>query len=174
MEMFFAVIPAILISLAISVALPWMYARSKKEEEQDGVITKTRFPRRFTLCSVITLSIFVILFLISTVLLCFEPELPLHSWVAFILSSLLIISLPLLLTLLALRTYEVIRYDGILVVRLFKKRLVAYSEMSAYHRSFDQITVFDSDHRVIFYVSDNRVGAKALLDQLEYKGISGE
>jgi len=174
MEMLFAVIPAILIPLAVSAVLPWMYARSKKEEEQDGVIAKTSFPRRFTLCSVITLSIFVILFLISTVLLCFETDLPLHSWVAFIIASLFLISLPLLLTLLSLRTYEVIREDGILVARLFKKRLVAYSEMYTYHCSFDQITVFDCEHKVIFYVSDNRVGTKALLDQLECNGIFRE
>jgi hypothetical protein len=79
-----------------------------------------------------------------------------------------------LLTLLALRTYEIIRTDGILVVRLFKKKLVKYSEMASYHYSFNQLTVYDNQHKVLFGVYDNRVGLKSLLNQLDIKGIFRE
>ena len=37
MEMLFATLPAILISLAISIILPWIYSQSKKEEAENAV-----------------------------------------------------------------------------------------------------------------------------------------
>ena len=175
MEMLFAILPAILIPLAISIILPWIYGQSKKEEAENGVITRTKFPRRFTLCSVVALIITVTLFVVGTVLICvFEKDFPTHSWIAFILSAIFIIVIPLLLTLLAFRTYEIIRTDGILVVRLFKKKFVKYSEMVSYHYSFNQLTVYDNKHKAIFGVYDNRVGVKMLLNQLDCKGVFRE
>ena len=175
MEMLLAILPAILIPLAISIILPWIYGKSKKEEEENGVITKTKFPKRFTLCAVVALIVTVILFVVGTVLICvFEKDFPTHSWIAFIFSAIFIIAIPLLLTLLAIRTYEIIRTDGILVVRLFKKKLVKYSEMASYHYSFNQLTVYDNQHKVLFGVYDNRVGLKSLLNQLDIKGIFRE
>ena len=175
MEMLFAILPAILIPLAISIILPWIYGKSKKEENENEFITITKYPRRFTLCSVVALIITVTLFVVGTVLICvFEKDFPTHSWIAFIFSAIFIIVIPLLLTLLALRTYEIIRTDEILVVRLFKKKLVKYSEMASYHYSFNQLTVYNSDHKVIFGVYDSRVGMKSLLDQLNSKGVFKE
>ena len=175
MEMLLAILPAILIPLAISIILPWIYGKSKKEENENEFITITKYPRRFTLCSVVALIITVTLFVVGTVLICvFEKDFPTHSWIAFIFSAIFIIVIPLLLTLLALRTYEIIRTDEILVVRLFKKKLVKYSEMASYHYSFNQLTVYNSDHKVIFGVYDSRVGMKSLLDQLNSKGVFKE
>ena len=175
MEMLLATLPAILISLAISIILPWIYSQSKKEEAENDFITKTKYPRRFTLCSTVALIITVILFMVFTVIICvFEKDFPSHSWIVFILSAILIIAIPLLLTLLALRTYEIIRTDGILVVRLFKKTLVKYSEMASYHYSFNQLTVYDNEHKMLFGVYDNRVGLKSLLNQLDITGVLRE
>ena len=173
--MFFAILPSILITMAIFLILPWIYGQSKKEEAENGVITKTKYPRRFTLCSVVALIITVILFVVGTVLLCvFKKDFPTYSWIAFILSAVFIIAIPLLLTLLAFRTYEIIRTDGILVVRLFGKKLIKYSEMASYHYSFNQLTVYDNKHKVLFGVYDNRVGLKSLLNQLDIKGVFRE
>lgn len=175
MEMLFAILPAILIPLAISIILPWIYGQSKKEEAENGVITRTKFPQRFTLCSVVALIITVMLFIAGTVLICvFEKDFPTHSWIAFVFSAIFIIAILLLLTLLAFRTYEIIRTDGILVVRLFKKKLVKYSEMASYHYSLNQLTVYDNKHEELFGVYDNRVGLKSLLNQLDIMGIFRE
>ena len=175
MEILFAILPSILIPLAISIILPWVYGQSKKEEAENGAITKTKFPKRFTLCSVVTLFATVVLFIVGTILICvFEKDFPVHSWIVFILSAAFIVALPLLLTLLAFRTYEIIRDDGILIVRLFKKKFVTYSEMASYRYSLNQLTVFDHRHKIVFVVTDNRVGIKALLNQLEHKGILRE
>ena len=175
MEMLFEILPAILIPLAISIILPWIYGKSKKEENENEFITTTKYPRRFTLCSVVALIITVTLFVVGTVLICvFEKDFPIHSWIAFILSAVFIIAIPLLLTLLAFRTYEIIRTDGILVVRLFKNILVKYFVMASYHFSSNQLTVYDNQHKVLFGVYDNRVGLKSLLNQLDIKGIFRE
>ena len=175
MEILFAILPEILIPLAISIILPWIYGQSKKEETENEFITKTKFPQKFTLCSVVSLIVIVILFVVGTVLICvFDKDFPTHSWIAFILSAIFIIAIPLLLTLLAFRTYEIIRTDGILVVRLFKKKFVKYSEMASYHYSFNQLTVYDNKHKAIFGVYDNRVGLKMLLNQLDCNGVFRE
>lgn len=175
MEIFFAILPSILIPLAISIILPWTYRQSKKEEAENSVIAKTKFPQRFTLCSIVALIITIILLGVGTVLICiFEKNFPIHSWITFSLSAIFIISIPLLLTLLALGTYEIIRADGVLVSRLFKKKLVKYSEMVSYSYSFNQLTVYDNRHAVLFGVYDNRVGLKSLLNQLDIKGIFRE
>ena len=174
-KVFFAILPSIFIPLAISIILPWIYGQSKKEEAENEVINKTKYPHRFTLCSIVALIITVILFAVGTVLIyMFEKDFPTHSWVAFILSAVFFIAIPLLLTLLAFRTYEIIRTDGILVVRLFKKKFVKYSEMASYHYSFNQLTVYDNKHKAIFGVYDNRVGLKMLLNQLDCKGVFRE
>ena len=172
MEWYIAILPCIITPIAISVILPWIYGQSKKEEAENRFITKTKYPKRFTVCSVVALIITVTLFVVATVLICvFERNFPIHSWIAFIFAALFIIFIPLILVLLSFRTYEIIRSDGILIVRLFKKKFVKYSEMAAYHYSFNQLTVYDSNHKAIFGVYDNRVGMKALLDQLNCKGV---
>ena len=95
MEMLFEILPAILIPLAISIILPWIYGKSKKEENENEFITITKYPRRFTLCSVVALIITVTLFVVGTVLICvFEKDFPIHSWIAFILSAVFIIAIP--------------------------------------------------------------------------------
>ncbi len=170
-----AILLACLISLAISIILPLIYSQSKKEEAENGFISRTKYPYRFTLFSVVALIISVMLFVVATVLICvIEKDFPLYSWIALILSALFIISIPLLLVLLAFRTYEIIRKDGILVARLSKKKFVKYSEMASYHYSLNQLTVYDNQHKMIFGVYDNRVGIKSLIDQLNSKGIPKE
>ena len=175
MEMLLPILPAILIPLAISVILPWIYRQSKKEEAEDGVVTKTKYPKRFTLCSLISLFVTVALFVTVTIIICiFEKDFPVHSWIAFILSAMFFIAIPLSLTLLAFCTYEIICNDGILVARIFKKKFIKFSEMASYHYVFGQLTVYDNNHKEVFGVYDNRVGMKALLEQLEYRGVFRE
>ena len=175
MDFLFAILPAVLIPLAISIILPWVYGQSKKEEGGDTFVSRTKFPSRFTLCSIIALIITIVAFAVVIVLIAiFENDFPIHSWIALGLSAIFVISIPLLLTLLALRTYEIIRSDGIVVQRLFKRKFIRYSEMVSYHYSFNQLTVYNKEHKPILGVYDNRVGMKALLNQLDCRGISRE
>lgn len=175
MNLLFAILPAVLSPLAISIILPWVYGQSKKEEMEDTFVSRTKFPFRFTLCSTIALIITIVAFAVGIVLIAiFENDFPIHSWIALGLSAIFVISIPLLLTLLALRTYEIIRSDGIVVQRLFKRKFIRYSEMFSYHYSFNQLTVYNKEHKPILGVYDNRVGMKALLNQLDYRGIFRE
>lgn len=175
MEYLFTILPAVLVPFAISIILPWIYRKSKKEAAEDAYISRTRFPSRHTMCSIIALIITVVISSAGMVLIAvFGGALPSHTWIVLGLFALFFISLPLLLTLLALRTYEIIRSDGIIVQRLFKRKFIRYSEMTSYHYSFNQLTVYDSNHKAIFGVYDNRVGMKALLNQLDNKGVFRE
>ena len=175
MNEFFAILPCVITPLVISAVLPWIYGQSKKEATADGVIGKTKYPRRFTVCSIVALLLTVFLFIVATVWLCvFEKDFPIRSWIAFVLGALLTVSIPLMLVVLSFRTYEIIRDDGILAARLFKKTLIRYSEMTSYRYASNQLTVYGNDREILLTVADNRVGMKALLEQLDRKGIGKE
>lgn len=175
MNIFCAILSIILTPLAISVIIPWMYGLSKKEEAQNGFVSKTKFPKHYTVCSLIALIITTVLFIVGTILISiFEKDFPIHSWIAFILAMLFIISIPLLMVLISFFTCEIIRDDGILLKGLFKKKFIAYSQMASYKYSLNQLTVYDCEHKALFGVYDNRVGMKSLINQLDIKGIFRE
>ena len=175
MEFLFGILPAVLTPVAISVIIPWINKKTKKEEAEDGFITRTKFPSRHTLFAIIALIVTVTVFLIGTVLLAvFGKDIPAYVWIAFGCFALFCISLPFMLTLLALRTYEIVCDDGIVVQRLFRRKFIHYSEIASYHYSFNQLTVYNKEHKPILGVYDDRVGMKALLNQLDSRGVVRE
>ena len=176
MEPLLYILMNMFVTFAASVFFLWVYGQSKSEKEEDGYLTKTKNPFRLALGAVILSSIVVLMFLVGTVLLCFEEDFPLHSWIAFESVSVVFILLSLLLVLMAFSVHEIIYTDGILIVRVFKKRFVKYSQIISYYYSpeINELTVFGDDRKVLFTVSDNRVGMKTLLDQLESKDVLRE
>ena len=175
MELFFAILPALVIPPAIFIALSWVYQKNKQEEATDGYISRTRYPRRFTVSSMVALIVTVLLFVIGAILIFrFETNHSASRWIAYSISALLFISLTFCLVMIALRTYEIIRSDGILVARLFEKKFVNYSDMASYRYELNQLTVYDREHKVLFGVYDNRVGMQSLLRQLDCKRIRRE
>ena len=175
MSQVFAILSAVLVPLIVSAALSQVYGKTRKEELEDAFLEKTRFPSRIKVFALVFLIVSVGLFSVSAVLLAvYRTDFPAYGWLAFILASLFIILLSLLLLLLSLRSYEIIRGDGIVVQRLFSRKFFPYSHMASYHSSMNQLTVYGSDHQFLFGVYDNRVGMQSLLNQLESQNISKE
>ena len=170
-----AVFFAIFMPVAFSIIFSWIYGQTKKEETEDGFILKTKFPKRLTLCSIVALILAVVLFVAGIILIyLFEKDFPFHSWIAFIFAMLFISSIPLFLVVISLRTYEIIREDGVLIKRLTSTKFVRYADMASYEYSCNQLIVYDREHKQLFFVGENRVGLKHLLKQLELKGIFKE
>ena len=174
MEHWWGILVGIVSFTALSLIFPWIFGHTGKEKEENTYITRTKYPKRYVVCtfigllSAITISVaIIILFVIYNI------GLTLGGWIATILVFIFFISLLLLIFLLSLRTYEVIQEDGILVVRLIKTKFVAYSEISYYTQSHNgNIDVYDHNNKLSFIVGDNRVGMQALLDQLTAHGIT--
>ena len=111
---------------------------------------------------------------VGTVLLAREGDISAAGWMAWCFGMPLALSLPALLILLSVRTYEILREDGILVKRLTKTKFVSYADMASYRWSNGQLTVYDRGHAVLFFVGENRVGLTSLLLRLDEKGIPHE
>ncbi len=175
MGLTFAIMSAILMPVVFSIIFPWIYTQSKKEKAENGFIAKTKFPKRLTFCSILALILAVVLFVVGIILICvFEKDFPLHSWIAFIFAMLFISSIPLFLVVICLRTYEIIREDGVLIKRLTSTKFLKYADMASYEYSCNQLIVYDREHKQLFFVGENRVGMKHLLKQLDLKGIFSE
>lgn len=175
MGLTFAIFSAILIPFAFLIIFPLIYGQSKKEEAEDGFILKTKFPKRLTLCSIVALILAVMLFVMGIILIClFEKDFPFHSWIAFIFAMLFISSIPLFLVVISLRTYEIIKEDGVLIKRLTSTKFIRYADMASYEYSCNQLIVYDREHKQLFFVGENRVGLKYLLKQLDLKGVFKE
>ena len=159
---------------ALSLIFPWIFSHTGKEKEENTYITQTKYPKRYMVCSFIGLILAIVISAVAVILLAiYDTGLTSGGWIAVIFSLLFFISFPLLIFLLGLRTYEVIQENGILVVRLVKTKFVAYSEMSHYTQSHNgNIDVYDHANKLSFIVGDNRVGMRALLDQLTAHGIT--
>ena len=174
MEHWWGILVGILSFAALDLIYPLIYSHTKNEAEENATITRTKHPKRYMVCSFIGLILAIIISAAAIILFAiYETGSTLGSWIALILGLAFAISLPLLIFLLALRTYEVIQEDGILVVRLIKTKFVGYSEISYYTQSHNgNIDVYDHANKLSFIVGDNRVGMQVLLDQLTAHGIT--
>lgn len=154
------------------------YTRSKKDRRENELLDRTRYPFYARLFSVFILIWTICLFAYAFVVFSFfEKQAPDGAWIALILSSVLFIVLALTLVLIYFGTYEIIREDGIIIVRPFRKnRFVAYSDMGLYENvhSERELTVFDCEHKEILSVYDYRVGIKSIVRQLDAHGVPKE
>lgn len=166
-----AIILFILVYIAICIGSEffgeWVaYGRSKKEDTVDRYAVRTRYSFRFRFFSILVSSLTCIVFVISLIFAAINHSLDITALIAMIISALVIISFPLLLTLIIYRTYEVIQEEGILVKRLTKTKLIPYSDMGSYTYTFNQLVVYDHTGRILFDIADNRIGKQAVLEQI--------
>jgi hypothetical protein len=171
MEPVFYILTAILTPPAVFAALSFVYKRSKKEEAENGCVTRTYCPKRLTVCSAAALIAAAVCVAAGAYFAARGDALSPSGWIAYSLSALLILALPALLFCLSVCTYEILREDGILVRRLTKTKFVPLEDMASYTWSNGQLTVFGRDNAVLFSVGDNRVGTAALLRYLDEKGV---
>ena len=148
------------------------YSASKKEAAEDAFISRTHAPKRRTIASIIITLILVVLYIgVALAITLTEQECDLAFWIAFTLSSLFIISIPFTLSIICINDNEVIKQDGIIVHRVFKTRFIEYREMKRYQISINQLTVYDVNDKELFLVTDNRVGIRSIVKELENHGI---
>ena len=151
-----------------------LYKHTKKEELENDILYKTKFPKRFKIFSLVVLVLFLTFFIIGCILISiFDRDFPFSSWIAFVISCFFIFLVPLFLTIYSFCTYEIIKEDGFVISRLFKRKFIAYTEISyfEYEETFNQLTVFNYSNKSIFCIGDNRVGIKSVLKHLRKKGI---
>jgi len=165
------ILTAALTPPAVFAALSFVYKRSRKEEAENGYVTRTRCPKRLTVCSAAALIAAAVCAAAGAYFAARVDALSPSGRIAYSLSALLILALPALLFCLSVCTYEILREDGILVRRLTKTKFVPLEDMASYTWSNGQLTVFGRDNAVLFSVGDNRVGMKALLCYMNEKGI---
>ena len=53
----------------------------------------------------------------------------------------------------------------------FKKTFVSYNQMSNYSFSYNQLSVFDKNDKLLFFVGDMRIGVKSIVNALENHGV---
>ena len=163
----------VILLFAFSVLLEYLfYSTSKKEQQEDGYITRTHAPKRRMVASFI---IMVSLFLASIIMALFfifaESELDLAGWIAYAISCLFAIGIPALIFLICIADYEVITKNGVIVHRLNKKTEISYDEIDSYTYSFNQLTVYGTNDKVLFFVADMRVGLASLIKEFETRRI---
>ena len=167
MEIILVALVCIPVCIGIEFLGEWaFYGRSKKHDVEDSSVVRTRFPFRFQLCSLIGLILSCIISVVGFVILALDTASDTTQWVAMLFSALFIISIPLLMTLLAYRNYEVLQEDGILVKRLTKTKLVPFSDMGSYNYRVNQLDIYDHTGRLLFAIEPNRVGKEAILKQI--------
>ena len=164
---------AVVLLFAFSFLLEYLfYSTSKKEQQEDGYITRTHAPKRRMVFSFVTA---VALFLVSVIIALFfiilETKLDLGGWIAYAFGCLFAIGLPTLIFLICIADYEVITKNSIIVHRLKKKMEISYDEIENYTYSFNQLTVYGSNDKVLFFVADMRVGLSSLIKEFETRQI---
>ena len=172
MEHFFVTLSAVLTPAVIYTVTDWIFGHSKNEASENAAVAVTKHPRRFMVCAQFSLIASLVLAIAGCILLIvLGVELQFGGWIAFFLSMLFLISIPLFLILLGRHTYEVIQKDGILIKRLAKTLFIPYTDMRSFSYSNNQIVVYDQSDKIIFYVADNRVGIKSIMEQLKQHDI---
>ena len=162
----------VVLLFAFSFLLEYLfYSTSKKEQQEDGYITRTHAPKRRMVFSFVTT---VALFLVSVIIALFfisETKLDLGGWIAYAFGCLFAIGLPTLIFLICIADYEVITKNSIIVHRLNKKMEISYDEIENYTYSFNQLTVYGANDKVLFFVADMRVGLSSLIKEFETRQI---
>ena len=164
---------AVVLLFSFSFLLEYLfYSTSKKEQQEDGYITRTHAPkRRIVVSFVIMVSLFLASIIIALFLIFSESELDLSGWIAYAISCLFAVGLPALIFGICLSDYEVITRSSIIVHRLNKKTEISYDEIESYTYSLNQLTVYGTNDKVLFFVADMRVGLASLIKEFETRQI---
>ena len=164
---------ALVLFFSFSFLLEYLfYSTSKKEQQEDGYITRTHAPKRRMMVSfVIMVSLFLASIIIALFFIFSESELDLAGWIAYAISCLFAVGLPALIFLICIADYEVITKNSIIVHRLTKKTEISYDEIDSYTYSFNQLTVYGTNDKVLFSVADMRVGLASLIKEFETRQI---
>lgn len=145
------------------------YTNSKKEELEDHYITKTHAPKRRTFtCFVLTVLSSVASIICALIL---KNSLDLCGWIAYMFGCIFMIALPFVLLLICICNYEVITTEGIIVHRIYRNTFVRYDQMAYYSYSFDKLTIYAEDNKLLLFVGDNRIGLQSLIKYLERRNI---
>ena len=164
---------AVVLLFSFSFLLEYLfYSTSKKEQEEDGYITRTHAPkRRMVFSFVMMVGVFLASIIIALFFIFSESELDLAGWTSYAISCLFAVGLPALLFLISISDYEVITENSIVVHRLNKKVEISYDEIDSYTYSFNQLVVFGADDKRLFLVGDMRVGLESLIKEFEARRI---
>ena len=164
---------AVILLFAFSFLLEYLfYSTSKKEQQEDGYITRTHSPKRRMMVSfVIMVSLFFASIIIALFFIFSESKLDLTSWIGYAIICLFAIGLPALIFLICIADYEVITKNSIIVHRLTKKTEISYDEIDSYTYSSNQLTVYGANDKVLFFVADMRVGLVSLIKEFETRQI---
>jgi hypothetical protein len=164
---------ALVLFFSFSFLLEYLfYSTSKKEQQEDRYITRTHAPkRRMVVSFVIMASLFLTSIIIALFFIFSESELDLAGWIAYAISCLFAVGLPALIFLICIADYEVITRNSIIVHRLNKTTEILYDEIDSYKYSFNQLTVYGANDKVLFFVADTRVGLASLIKEFEARRI---
>ncbi len=168
MDFWFYLLVPILTDIAIALFVPYFFLQTKKEQNEDAFVYKTHAPRRSFVISISLLIIVSAFFTVGTILIItLNLFTEIAQWMAYSFSVLFIWLIFALLFLVIAVPYEVINKDSIMVFRWIKKKQYSFSEIGSYKYSFNQLTVLDKNGKVLFFVGDNRVGIKSIINSLE-------
>ena len=120
---------------------------------------------------VIKVSHFLATIILALFFIISETKLDLGGWIAYAFGCLFAIGLPTLIFLICIADYEVITKNSIIVHRLTKKTEISYDEIDSYTYSFNQLTVYGTNDKVLFFVADMRVGLASLIKEFETRQI---
>ena len=147
-----------------------LYKFSESERSDDEHTVKTRYSKRRAVARLALFGATVLLFTVLTVVAFFTEDIVI-GFMMLALGSLLTL-LPLCLVLQLLRSYELIKDDGICVHRVFGKRFVSYSDMacykkdkSAYTDSYD-LFIYGINGRRLAWIHGGKVGTRSVLNAL--------
>ena len=141
---------AVILLFAFSFLLEYLfYSTSKKEQQEDGYITRTHSPKRRMMGSfVIMVSLFLASIIIALFFIFSESKLDLAGWIAYAISCLFAIGLPALIFLIcmSLGALYLIKYTDILLPKI--------NEATASYISFNNFKTTD----ILKIVADNIEG----------------
>ena len=169
--------PVILYGIALAVGfldvrleklMSLVYAKNEEEKQQDANTERTAYPRRRRVARYIFLGTLLPLFAALSV-------------AVFITQGVVLgIMISVFLVLKVWRCYEVISDEGIVVCRIFGKKLLRYTQMAYYKKDCGgytdlyEITVYGSNNKRQVRISGGKVGMLSILNALEKHGIKNE
>ena len=179
--------PVILYGIALAVGfldvrleklMSLVYAKNEEEKQQDANTERTAYPRRRRVARYIFLGTLLPLFAALSVAVFITQGVALGIMISVFL--VLMALLPFFLCLEVWRCYEVISDEGIVVCRIFGKKLLRYTQMAYYKKDCGgytdlyEITVYGSNNKRQVRISGGKVGMLSILNALEKHGIKNE
>lgn len=156
----------------LAFGLEYLFYSTTKKESQKQSVTKTHAPIKRTVTSLVITVVLCVTFVNGAVAFILSNQtLEIAFWLGYTFGGLFCISIPFMLFLICTHDYEIIAADSIIVNRLFGRKAIKYSDISHFRYSLNQLTVYDKNDFVLFYVGDVRIGLNSLIQALEKHGV---